>query len=506
MDFNITRQSIETCTQAYENTAELSVEATVTLPDYAGKISRVLKCIQIPTVSQKSVSGQTVTLQGSSSLFIMYLSEDGLYQSIIHYAPFSKSIDIGTDLSGCRVSVTAKSGCVNCNVINNSKVDISADVLLNITVTCIKQNEIASNIENAVQKFETIDCTVQKGFAEKYLMIDEEFSLPSGAQMAQGIIRYNCTPFVNDCKIIGNKAVTKGDLLLNAVYYDIDGKTERFTEKIPFSQIIEVGEQYDEECTATAKAEIAHADLHLQNAGEPQSGFFLNAKVGIEVSVYCEKEINVITDAFSTDYETETQMQNLSLKCKFSDFCETVMQKQSVQLGTDSIKKVLDYWCKISSYSVSFEDKMFVLNGTVTASFVICNNDGELYYTEKPVPFTFQKDFGDENNISWDIDAKILNCAYTVTDDCNADVSCEIVITGQTFENIDISVLTDILSNEQPKNEEDKSLLVLYYASNGDDIWNIAKKYNTSPDYIKQVNNLEDDVINGRKTLLIPCK
>ena len=55
----------------------------------------------------------------------------------------------------------------------------------------------------------------------------------------------------------------------------------------------------------------------------------------------------------------------------------------------------------------------------------------------------------------------------------------------------------------KPK-EKSNSALTLYYPEHGDSVWNIAKKFCTSPKAIMDANNLEDDVIINKTMLIVP--
>ena len=50
----------------------------------------------------------------------------------------------------------------------------------------------------------------------------------------------------------------------------------------------------------------------------------------------------------------------------------------------------------------------------------------------------------------------------------------------------------------------DSCALTLYYASEGESLWNIAKKHNTGLDLLMSENELENTVLDSDRMLLIP--
>lgn len=66
-------------------------------------------------------------------------------------------------------------------------------------------------------------------------------------------------------------------------------------------------------------------------------------------------------------------------------------------------------------------------------------------------------------------------------------------------------MITDIsLNSENPKIRTDDAALKLYFADEGEKIWDIAKRYNTSVRSIIDDNGLTGDEIEKRGMVLIP--
>ena len=67
------------------------------------------------------------------------------------------------------------------------------------------------------------------------------------------------------------------------------------------------------------------------------------------------------------------------------------------------------------------------------------------------------------------------------------------------------TVLSDIIVDESnPKHADNNCAVKLYYADEGEDIWEIAKKYSTSINAIMEENNFSDEKISERSMMLIP--
>ena len=60
------------------------------------------------------------------------------------------------------------------------------------------------------------------------------------------------------------------------------------------------------------------------------------------------------------------------------------------------------------------------------------------------------------------------------------------------------------LDEEKPKEKDKTAALTIYYADNGEELWDIAKKYGTSVEKIKTENEIDSDKIQNKNMLFIP--
>ena len=59
--------------------------------------------------------------------------------------------------------------------------------------------------------------------------------------------------------------------------------------------------------------------------------------------------------------------------------------------------------------------------------------------------------------------------------------------------------------NDKVKEKNDSNSLIVYYAQPGEDVWELAKKYNTNISAILNENeDLEEGIIKEKRMLLIP--
>ena len=87
----------------------------------------------------------------------------------------------------------------------------------------------------------------------------------------------------------------------------------------------------------------------------------------------------------------------------------------------------------------------------------------------------------------------------------SATVTVECCLSGEAVTKVRESVVTTISVDEEKPKERDKDIaLTIYYADEGEQVWEIAKRYNTSVEQVMSENDLAGDVVEKRGMLLIP--
>lgn len=509
MEMKTTKHSVAVNETVFTQTLEQPLDISISLPDYCPDIISVLKCKVTPYISSKSINGQSVMIEGNAVTNLIYLTENGKIRSIEYIYPFSKSIDTKNDCTDMCVFVTAKSEYINCRVLTQRKADVHGSISVCVKVVCIKSADVIVDIDEAHMQFnrKNVNNTMQLGCNEKQLIIDEEFTLDNSKEAVVGIIRHDLHTAVKDCKIIGNKAVVKGEATLDVLYYSTNDKICRFCQTVPFSQIVET-DGFGEECDCKAKLEVASQDLRVQNAGEDNSGFYLNARICVTVFSLCNNEIPVIVDAFSTDYETELTQNTINFEWIQQGICEKFLCKKNLEFADMTVQEVIDFRCEASVSDVQIQNKQLVVNGIVLICVVFTDQEGVPHYSERPVEFKYCCDIENEpEGFRCEPVIEALASSYTITGDNCIEARVELCVTADLYAVEQQLAVCDInvLENERKKTGS-KGALVIYYAKCNESVWNIARKYNTSPSHIKHVNNLENDLLCEDVTLLIPCK
>ncbi|HHW46619.1 MAG TPA: DUF3794 domain-containing protein [Clostridiales bacterium] len=510
MDLRVTGQGVATNEVMFDQTVEQTIDTDFTLPDYCPDISRVLKCKITPKINSKTLNGTTLSIEGCACINLIFADADNGINSYEYLAPFNRSFVTDEAVDYGSVVVRARPEYVNYRAITPRKLEVHGALTLNAKIIAKNTTEVLSDVDNEDIQILRGEARITNpmGMSEKYLIIEDELELGQGQPAIRNLLRSDARAVINECKIISNKAVIKGELMVNTLYIPEDGTLPQSLESaLPFSQIVDI-DGVNEDCECDAKAEVVSLEVKPRTgmSGEARS-FILSAKLSIMISAYCNREIPVVYDAYSINYETEIEKREVlteRIACKIN---ESYLCKKTLEFSPDTISSVADLWCDSEINGVRAEGKQLIINGTVHICFLAYDPQNIPIYLERPVDFEYRYDMDTEvSDMRCDPHIEAVASSYTLIGNDRIDVRVELAVSAIVFDVIRLPLIVSINVDEnKPKAKDETTSLVIYYADAGERVWDIAKRYNTSPSRVSEMNALKDEVLQASKMLLIPC-
>ena len=137
---------------------------------------------------------------------------------------------------------------------------------------------------------------------------------------------------------------------------------------------------------------------------------------------------------------------------------------------------------------------------------MVLNEDGETVYSERLVDFEYPYSWkSDYEDVNFDPQALVLSLDADIKSDKLLEISAQVKITTPVYTSSQFSSICDLsIDEEKVLNKDSAAALTIYYANAGEEMWSIARKYNTSVDLIKKENEIDEDVLSERMMILIP--
>jgi len=507
MDFNVISQALGIIETVFEGNAEQAVDGDITLSEYYPDIQRILKCTVIPGITGAQMSADRITVDGSALVRVLYVGEDGKIRGFEQSYPFTKIIEANSLPEGSCVSVKAKTDYVNCRAASQRRVNIHGVITLNVRARKKRSDEIVTDAEGAgVQLMrKSVPAVSMTGCSDKMFSLNEVVDIGQGKPPITHIIRTCSCVMVNDVKAISNKLLLKGELLSKILYCaDSDnGELSLFEHSMPISQIIEVdGVTEDSICDVCLKVALIEITPKTDSNGELRL-IEINAKINACVTSCTQTEIPVVADAYSVSHNLKTDFRQADITGMAANFKEPFIAKGAFEIP--DMKKILDVWCGDATDSCSVRNGELEISGSIPVYVLYINKDNQPDYVEKSLDYEFTKSINmDIERVKCEPDIVVTNCTYIQNGEGKVEVRAEIIMNALVLNSQRIRIISKLEPTESDKQKSRSAALTIYFTDEGEDVWNIARKYNTTVDAIMQENGLEDSRIYQKSMLMIP--
>ncbi len=513
MDFKVNREIFSTKEVVYDGNNEQAVELDYILPDYFPEIFKVLKCQLSPRIVSHSISGEKLTYELVVGIKVLYMSEgSNALRSIEQKLNYTKTANLGTQADKMQVIILPKADYINCRVVNQRRLDFRGAISCKIKVVGEKKQQIVSDAfgGNIQLKKETVSYPTNRLTATKRATIIEDLDMGAVKPAIISIARSDADITSNEHKIITNKLITKGEANINILYIceneNGDGlDTMQFT--VPFSQVIDmdgINEKYD------AMVNINVISCEIIPHGTSGESREVECEINLEINCVANKyeNVDIVSDAFSTTHPVNFEYIDAKIEKKPAPINLSQTIKSNLEYKEGDIASVYDAWVKVNSVMSRMDIPTNTMYFTGVCNFVVIakNEDGKPVYIENDMPFETAMQIENDGNDSYaEPKATVVSNSYNLTSANTVEVKAEINIGGYINEAENNKLVSNIEVDETVKKEhEGDYALKLYFADNGEDVWEIAKKYSTSIKAVMDENDLTEDKMAKKGMLLIP--
>ncbi len=510
MEFACNHESVCINEVVFDGNLEQSVELDHLLPDYCPNIFKILKCKLIPKITSRRIEDNKLYLEAIVYIKILYVAEETneirlIEQKVI----FSKTADLRVNVENPIIRTTAKCDYVNCRVVNPKRLDIRGAVSIHCHVTDQKTEEILSNAcGNGIQlQKQSLSVSGMKKCVSKQFTVREEFEIGAGKPVIGNILSHDAVCMVTDVRLIANKVICKGEAILHTLYLPEGGtKPELLENSILLGQIIDLpGVDEDFSCNVDIKTDDVMIELKEDAAGENR---ILSVELAVTANCTADRnrELQLVSDLFSTCYESEANGKSARLEKLLAIVNETTICKHTLDFPNDQIECIYDLKCDFEPTAVGFEKGEILLSGNLNIEILALDHEQIPCVLERTIPCRYEiaSPLADEA-AAFRYDTCVVSAGYSMLGPDQMELRVEIRTSGCLYESIHCDIITAVrLDEDKPKVRTDEAALKLYFADEGEAIWEIAKRYNTSVSSIIADNSLTGDKIEKRGMILIP--
>ncbi|MBR1811324.1 MAG: DUF3794 domain-containing protein [Clostridia bacterium] len=503
----IEKQESQICVPLKECGGEQPFDCRITLPEYLGDIVRILRCTVCAVPGNTAADGDHISVDGTVKIRIAYLADHGGIDTYETTEQFTKRVDAPGIPADSRILTVITADKAVCRAVSSRSIEVKTVLRMTFRVygSCPRSLVSAASGAGLQLKKAEIDVFDAQTAVDKQFTVEGAYTLPAENNAVARILTADAACRVTETRVITNKAMVRGEVTVQALYMP-DGmqmpETVRFS--MPFSEIVDAAGINDSMSVRVSPA-VLSVDLSPKAArGGDMRELEGTATVSLILTAGKMQKLPVVTDVFSTAYETDIAVQNLQSVTDSRAVAESFTAEGQVSLEELSPQRILYQTARIGNQRIAAENGTLKAEGTVLVGLFVQSQGDSVSFAEKSVEFAFEKSVPAADGYAF-TPMLTLTAADVALDGNNAFVRAEIFIEGRLDAVRTVPAVTEITVDESRPKQATEAGMVIYFPSAGETLWDIAKRYNASPEMLAGDNGIENGIVDGSAPLLIAC-
>ncbi len=490
---------------------QTTVESDIIVPDIKPDILKVLQAHSEVAITRREVQGDKVFVQGIVRMNVLYVPENGLdgsIKSISANQEFNHSMDISGAALGMELFVDAETAPAEYTLVNSRKLKVKTRVSLAARLMSASEMDIATGVCE--------DCSIEVKCKPTRLynpcvdvlrdiLIRERLEVPGDKPPISEVLKISAKPCSIELKSLSGKAMAKGELKISTLYC---GESESCMPEVmehtlPFSELLEI----DGLCEGMeAEVDYCLKDIYFEicqdNDGDRKI-LSIEATVEAEVRAFDVIECSILEDAYCHNHPLTIKKEAVALEQLVSSCTNQTTVKETVDVPDylPEVYRLCECFAVPSIESVSVENGHITVNGFLQCSFLYLSREGTTPASgfAHVIPFCQELDITGANQSSvCDAKADAEHISCNITSGKSLEVRAIVSVSLKVVETASGEIISEIVCDESQTLPKAPSMSV-YFVQKGDSLWDIAKKYRTSPDNILSVNGgSADNIVPGK--------
>ncbi|MBQ4612533.1 MAG: DUF3794 domain-containing protein [Clostridia bacterium] len=513
MEQLLQKQSMTLMNAVLDATQDYVLGGDFILPEYCPDVAVVLKCLIKPYVQSRRFNGNVLTVDGTAVVRVLYLDEE---RRCVREAEFSQPINCSlhgqNECDRALPIVDVAVDYVNCRAVSPRRIEVRSGLTVSARAYAAQTAELPARSADERLFTKGVQKTVATPLVEteKIVTVNELLDFDSALPAAEQLLGGDCTAVVNDCKLLNDKAIVKGQIYLHQLYTDdcTAGSTYVLDYTVPFSLIMDVDGACDGLLHAASVALLSDTEECVGGSRGPNTALEFTAKLLVQLHVYQTTQANFILDAYHADYPVTLGKQEISLRSPVGALRQSVSLQKSVALPETELKEIVDTWVLPQTVVGRQENGHAQIDVQVIVCMLVRDAEGTVAYFERPEELRVDCPMAlptavNESDCELNAFVAVQDVNYAALGD-KLELRLTLSVSATLWECVKQCVVGDITLHPDEAYPSDRAAMRLYYAQPGESVWNIARACHTSVDAVCEENELGEDILVKKAVLLIP--
>lgn len=519
MDLELVKKNLQMLRTKSEAVNQLTFDEDFNVPDSKPDISRMIQKKGEIKIEEVQVNEGKALINGALHFRLLYVADTPRRQicSLEGKLPVSETLHLKGLKSGDKVCLKWEIEDLTLHVINSRKLNIKAIVGFQASV-----DELA-DVQLPVEVKEQPDLSEKKrnvrvltlGVHKKdTLRKKEEIVLASNKPNIHEILWSDIEVRGMDLRADEGKVAAKGEMFVFVLYAgDDDANPLQWLEQaIPFS-----GEVNCSGCTMDMIPYINTSMLQTNLEVKPDADgeervLQMDVVLELDMKIFQEETDTVLMDVYTPKKECiperreeileQLLVKNFS-KCRVND-------RIPVQEAQGKILQICHSEGIIKMDEVSIVENGIQAEGIIQVRILysISDDDMPFYSMETAIPFTHVIEAeGISKDCAFHLQAELEQLSTMMLDSSEIEVKAVMNLNALVLRRWEEPIITDIQEKELDMGKlEQMPGVVCYIVQPQDTLWDIAKRFYTTVDSIRELNELGEEEPKQQQTLLVVKK
>lgn len=489
------------------------IESEIVVPDKKADVYDIIKTEGYISLKKIEVADGKIICRGSFNYNVIYIADDKTTVSGIDgRIDINETIEKENIVQDMEYMLYPEVEHVDCTIMNERKIRVGA--LMNVRGSLFdkKRLDIVKDVSqvDGIQKYrKEISYQDIVGIEKTESIIRDTISV--NTEEIQSIISLNPNAKIKETRIADNKVIVGGVLEVNPLACTFDGDLVELDKMgIDFTQFVEVPGVCD---GMTEEVMLFMGDFNYsfkQNGDSNTAILDIDCTIGSKVKVSDETTREVLQDAYSPQKILKFDHRAIDVNKVLHSGLENFIVKETIKNDKDDIqiKDVVSICPNISIENTYTENDKSIVQGIIRIDILYVPVEGlrMVYRINEEIPFEHDIDISDLTDT-----CKVFNTVYIdkVDFDLNRDEIDLSIKVKRFIEVVDKKSESFIVKGDDLGIYDltKAPSIIVYICKEGDSLWNIAKKYNTTEEEIAQVNEIKvEEPLKAGKCLILEKK
>lgn len=508
----VTRQ-MQTYRTGNRITDQFYIDDDYNVPDAKSDVKKVVLGEGTLTVEDMKAVENYIKVSGKLNFKVLYVTEGGeaRLSCLEGRIPFEEMIYLEQEPVG-NLFVQSSSAELTVTAIHSRKLSIKTLAELTVCSEGQQETELTVDIEcgpSLYKRFESREFLKVFTTRKDTYRIKEEVVLSGTKENIGTLLWTEVTGRRMDTRLETDKLRIQGELLLFCFYESLDGKIDWVEQTVPYEGRIEChGAQDSMYHQVYPELTDVNIDVRMDEDGEMRL-IGVEATLEVRFIVYEEERLEILADAYSleqicTPKITEEQMERLLLqnhsKCK-------VTEQLSLPEIKDDILQICHNSARIQVEHTEVAEGGIQIEGVLHISFLYVKADDEIPFDtwQGMVPFSYLLESNETaKDMAYGLTYAVEQLSIGLLGTDEIEVKAVLAFHSFLKEPVRIRNIKEVeFAPFDMEEVEKRPGITGYIVQDGDILWDLAKKYNTTVEGIMEVNELSSEEIKVGDRILI---